>query len=261
MESSLEGKVALVTGGSRGIGRATSLALAAKGATVAVNYVRDETSANQVVQAIEAAGGRAMPVQADVGERTAVETMVASIAQALGPVDILVNNAGIWRLGSLLEHQDDDFDDMWRTNVKGPVYAAAAVAPDMIERKWGRIINVASNAGVGTAMPGTTLYAATKAALLVLTKRMALELGEHRITVNAMLPGYVRSDMTARGRSEEQIAAVTESLNQRSMLGRGVGEPEDIAHVIAFVASEESRFMTGQLLMADGGRIDYLSHV
>lgn len=260
-KSGLIGHVALVTGGSRGIGRAACLELAAKGAAVGVNYLRDESAAAQVVDRIRRAGGRAVPLQADVGDRAAVGAMVARAEHELGPVDILVNNAGIWRLGSVLEYQEADFDDMWRTNVKGAVYGAAAVAPGMIERGWGRIINVASNAGVGTAMPGTTLYAATKAALLVLTKRMALELGEHGITANAVLPGYVRTDMTVRGRSEQQIAQVTESLNRRSMLGQGVGEPEDIAHVIAFVASEESRFMTGQLLMADGGRMDYLSHV
>ena len=257
----LDGHVALVTGGSRGIGRAVCIRLAAAGAAVAVNYLRDEDAAAEVVNRILEDGGRAVAARADVGDRAAVEGTVQRVRETLGTVDIVVNNAGIWRVGTVLEYEEDDLDAMWRTNVKGALHATAVVAPGMIERGWGRIVNVSSNAGVGTGMSGTTLYAATKAALLVLTKRMALELGAYGITVNAVLPGYVRTDMTLADRSEEQIAATTESLNQKSMLGRGVGDPEDIAHLVAFAVSEESRFMTGQLLMADGGRTDYLSHV
>jgi 3-oxoacyl-[acyl-carrier protein] reductase len=150
---------------------------------------------------------------------------------------------------------------MWRTNVKGILHATAAVAPSMIERGWGRVVNVASAAGVGTSLPGTTLYAATKGAVLILTKRLAFELGRQGITVNAVLPGYTRTDMTMAGRSADEARSIVEMLDSRSMIGRGVADPDEIATVIAFLASPESAFMTGQLLLADGGRMDYLAHV
>jgi 3-oxoacyl-[acyl-carrier protein] reductase len=256
----LEGHVALVTGGSRGIGRATCLRLAEAGAAVAVNYQQNEKAAEEVVARIEAQGGRALALQADVSERAAVEAMVGRVREGLGTVDILVNNAGILLRGSLLDHREDDFDIMWRTNVKGVVYCAAAVAPGMIDLGWGRVINLSSNAAVGTALPGTTFYAATKAAVLSLTRRLALELGTHGITVNAVLPGFTMTDMTTAHLSPEGIAGVTDFFNQRSVLGRGVGEPEEIAELVAFLGSERSGFITGQLLLADGGRTDYLSH-
>ena len=257
----LENHVALVTGGSRGIGRATCLRLAKAGASVAVNYRRNEKAADEVVGQIEAEGGRALALQADVSDRAAVEAMIGRVREALGTVDILVNNAGILLRGSLLDHREDDFDAMWRTNVKGVLYCAAAVAPGMIDLGWGRVINLSSNAAVGTALPGTTFYAATKAAVLILTRRLAFELGPHGITVNAVLPGFTKTEMTTGNLSPEGIAGVTDFFNQRSVLGRGVGEPDEIAHVVEFLSSERSGFMTGQLLLADGGRTDYLSHV
>ena len=257
----LENHVALVTGGSRGIGRATCLRLAEAGAAVAVNYHRNEKAAGEVVGQIEAEGGSALDFQADVSDRAAVEAMIGRVREALGTVDILVNNAGILLRGSLLDHREDDFDAMWRTNVKGVLYCAAAVAPGMIDLGWGRVINLSSNAAVGTALPGTTFYAATKAAVLTLTRRLAFELGPHGITVNAVLPGFTRTEMTTGNLSPEGIAGVTDFFNQRSVLGRGVGEPDEIAHVVEFLSSERSGFMTGQLLLADGGRTDYLSHV
>jgi 3-oxoacyl-[acyl-carrier protein] reductase len=253
--------VALVTGGSRGIGRASCLRLAEAGTAVAVNYHRNREAADEVVAEIEARGGRAVAEQADVSDRAAVEAMVERVRTDLGAVDILVNNAGIMLSGTLLDHREDDFDAMWRTNVKGVLYCAAAVAPGMIELGWGRVINVSSNAGIGTALPGTTFYAATKAAVLNLTRRLAFELGAHGITVNAVLPGFIRTDMTTAHLSPDGVAGLTGAMNQRSALGRGVGEPGEIANVIEFLASESSSFMTGQLLLADGGRIDYLSHV
>ena len=257
----LEGHVALVTGGSRGIGRATCIRLAEIGASVAVNYHQNEKAAGEVVRQIEAEGGRALALQADVSDRAGVEAMVGRAREDLGAVDILVNNAGIMRPGRLLDYREDDFDLMWHTNVKGVLYCAAAVAPGMIDLGWGRVINLSSNAGVGTALPGTTFYAATKAAVLSLTRRLAFELGPHGITVNAVLPGFTRTEMTTANLSPEGIAGVTDAFNQRSVLGRGVGEPEEIAHVVEFLASERSGFMTGQLVLADGGRTDYLSHV
>jgi 3-oxoacyl-[acyl-carrier protein] reductase len=259
--SRLEGHVALVTGGSRGIGRATCLRLAEAGAAVAVNYHQNQKAADEVVHLIEAEAGRALAFQADVANKAAVEAMLGRIREGLGTVDILVNNAGILRSGRLLDYREEDFDAMWRTNVKGVLYCAAAVAPGMIDLGWGRVINVSSNAGVGTALPGTTFYAATKAAVLALTRRLSFELGPHGITVNAVVPGFIETEMTTANLTPEGLAGVTGALNQRSVLGRGVGEPEEIAHVVEFLGSERSGFMTGQLLLADGGRTDYLSHV
>ena len=256
----LAGKVALVTGGSRGIGRAACLKLAAAGAAVAVNY-RSRADAAPRSSAPSGAGGRAIAIEADVADREAVARMVQRVAAELGPIDVLVNNAGLLFSGSLLHYDDAELDAMWRTNVKGILHATAAVAPSMIERGWGRVVNVASNAGVGTALPGTTLYAATKGAVLILTKRLAFELGRHGITVNAVLPGYTRTDMTMAGRSAEDARRIVETLDSRSMIGRGVADPDEIATVIGFLASPESAFMTGQLLLADGGRMDYLAHV
>jgi 3-oxoacyl-[acyl-carrier protein] reductase len=228
---------------------------------VAVNYQQQKKAADELIGEIEAEGGRALAVQADVSDRTAVEEMVRRAQERLGTVDILVNNAGIMRSGSLLDYSEDDLEAMWSTNVKGVLYCTAAVVPGMRETGWGRVINVSSNAAVGTALPGTTLYAATKAAVVSLTQRMALELGTHGVTVNAVLPGFTKTDMTTGNLTPEGIAAVSDALNKRSVLGRAVGQPEEIANLIEFLASERSGFVTGQLLLADGGRTDYLSHV
>ena len=158
----LHGHVALVTGGSRGIGRATCRLLASRGAAVAVNYRSQEAAAQSVVDEIREGGGTAMAAGADVGDREAVGRLVQSVSDELGTVDILINNAGILHSGTVLDFSEVELDAMWQTNVKALLYCAAAVAPGMTGNGWGRIVNVASNAGVGTAMPGTTLYAATK---------------------------------------------------------------------------------------------------
>lgn len=259
MQGSLNAKNALVTGASRGIGRAIALQLASRGASVALNYRSRKDDAESTAEAIRATGVEALTVQGDVADEQGVRRMAAEAAEKLGSVDILVNNAGLLYPGRLLDHRELEFDQMWRTNVKGVVYASAAVAPGMIERGWGRIINLSSNAALGTSMPGTTLYAATKAAVLALTKRFALELGEHGITVNAVLPGFTKTDMTLADKDAETQEAVIRRVSELSMLGR-VGEPEDIASVVAFLASDDSSFMTGQYLMADGGRFDYITH-
>ncbi len=257
--SSLSGRVAIVTGGSRGIGRAIVLELAATGASVAVNYRSRPDAAEYTVSQVRDMGGSAIALAADVADKNQVEQMIARCANELGPVDILVNNAGLLFPGRLLDHQESEFDQMWQTNVKGVVYATAAAARGMVERKWGRIVNLSSNAAIGTAMHGTTLYAATKGAVLSLTKRFAFELGEHGITVNAVLPGFTKTDMVLSDKTEEQAQEVIDRVASRSMLGR-VGEPEDIARVVRFLCTSDADFMTGQYLLADGGRMDYLTH-
>ena len=256
----LVGKTAIVTGGSRGIGRAICLELAGRGANVAVNYRRMAHSAKEVAAGVRALGGSALAVEADVADQRAVGEMVAEVAAELGQPDILVNNAGIFYRGELLDHNDDEFDRMWRVNVKGVVYCSAAAAPGMKGRGWGRIVNLASNAAIGTAMPGTTLYAATKGAVLTLTKRFAFELSPSGITVNAVLPGFTMTDMVMAGKTPAEVDAIEREVASRSLVGR-TGDPEDIASVAGFLCSPSSGFMTGQFLLADGGRKDYLTRV
>jgi 3-oxoacyl-[acyl-carrier protein] reductase len=224
-----------------------------------VNYRSRAEAAHDVVDQIRHLGGRAVALQADVANPAAVAEMLATAQAELGPIDILVNNAGLLFHGTLLDYEKDEFDQMWQVNVKGILHATAAVAPAMIERKYGRIINLSSIAAVGTAFTGTTLYAATKAAVLILTKRFAMELGHAGITVNAVLPGFTVTDMVSAGKNAEEIERAKQSSASRSMLGRP-GEPEDIANVITFLASEEAGFVTGQFLAVDGGRMDFLTH-
>ncbi len=257
--SRLQGRVALVTGASRGIGRAVALRLAGEGAAVAVNYHSHPAEAEAVVAEICSGGGKAAALRADIADRAAVKAMVEEAAGRLGPIDILVNNAGLLYTGDLLDYNDAEFDRMWQVNVKGVLHVTAAVAPAMIERRYGRVINVSSIAALGTALKGTTLYAATKAAVLILTKRLALELGPNGITVNAVLPGFTMTEMVSADKTPEQIHQMTARVAEKSMLRR-TGQPDDIARVISFLASDESSFMTGQFLAADGGRMDFLTH-
>ena len=256
----LRGKTALVTGGSRGIGRAICLELASRGADVAVNYHSRAAAAEQTVAAVRSLGVSAVAIQADISRRAEVGTMAKQVTAELGPPDILVNNAGLLYAGELLDYDEDEFDQMWRTNVKGVLYCSEALAPEMIRRGWGRIVNLASNAAIGTAMAGTTLYAVTKGAVLTLTKRMAFELSPKGITVNAVLPGFTKTDMVLSGKSQDEAARLLQNVSERSLVGRA-GEPEDIAHLTGFLCSAASGFITGQFMMADGGRQDYLTKV
>lgn len=256
----LDGKTALVTGGSRGIGRAVCLELAARGARVAVNYRSRAAEAESTAAAVRDLGVSATTIQADVSRRSEVSAMAKQVEAKLGAPDILVNNAGLLHSGELLSYSEDEFDSMWRTNVKGVLYCSEAVAPEMIRRGWGRIVNVASNAAIGTAMAGTTLYAVTKGAVLTLTKRMAFELSPKGITVNAVLPGFTKTDMVMSGKTQDELDRLLENVAERSLVGR-TGEPEDIAHLTGFLCSPASGFITGQFMMADGGRQDYLTRV
>jgi NAD(P)-dependent dehydrogenase (short-subunit alcohol dehydrogenase family) len=252
-------QVALVTGGARGIGAATARLLAKRGAAVCVNYAQNAEAAESLVAEIIAASGRAVAAKADVADAAAVEELVARTEKELGPVTILVNNAGVsWR-GTLDTYDPEQVARMRRVNVEGVTNVTRAVMGGMRERRYGRVVNVSSIAAIGTALPGNAFYAATKAEVAILTTRFAMELGSHNITVNAVAPGFVRTDMTRDGRGAADWQGTKERFAAKAMLGR-IGEPEDIANAIAFLGSPESGWITAQMLTVDGGRMDYIGH-
>lgn len=258
----LENKIALITGASRGLGKAMALRFAEEGAAVAVNYNKHAQEAEETCRTIVAAGGRALRVQADVAERSQVDRMVETVLREFRQIDILVNNAGVSRAAPLLEASTSDLDFMFAVNLKGVVHCVQAVAKNMIERKYGKILNFSSIAAMGTSYIGTSTYATTKAAVTILTKRMALELGAYNINVNALAPGFVPTGLSLGMQAGGQSGLPREFLEdmaRRSMVGR-VGQPEDIAAAALFLVSDEASFITAQILTVDGGRKDFLTY-
>lgn len=243
----LVGKVAIVTGASRGIGRAVVEELAANGATVVVNYNSSEEAALEVVAAIEDAGGTAMAVQADVSDFAAAQTLAKRTLDTFGQIDILVNNAGTTRDTLLLLMKENDWDVVLDTNLKSVFNCCKAVARPMIRRKrGGRIINVSSVVGlVGQA--GQVNYAASKAGIVGFTKSLAKELGSRAITVNAIAPGFFPTALT-EVLPEEMVQKVIELIP----LGR-LGELEEVAHLVTFLASDKATYITGEVIKVDGG--------
>ncbi|GAB6945283.1 glucose 1-dehydrogenase [Vulcanisaeta sp. JCM 14467] len=245
-------KVVLVTGGTRGIGRAIAEAFLKEGARVAVTYVSRDDKARE----LEKMG--ILAIKCDVASRDEVRRAAEIVSSKLGDVDILVNNAGVMYLMPFESYNEELFDRMFAINVKGIIYTTLEFLPQL-KRTRGVIINIASNAGIGTAFEGTTYYAITKASVIILTKRMAFELGKYGIRVNAVAPGWIETDMTTAGRAPEEVEKTKALVRSRTMLST-TGIPEDIANVVLFLASERARYITGQTIVADGGRIDYLTH-
>lgn len=244
----LDGKTALVTGASRGIGRAVALCLAAEGARVAINYAGNVKAAEEVKASVEAAGGTAILCQADIADSAAVEAMIADVVKEFGAIDILVNNAGITRDTLLMRMKDEDFAKVLDTNLKGVFYCTKAVSKLMMKKRSGRIVNMASVVGlVGNA--GQTNYAAAKAGVIGFSKSAAKELASRGITVNVVAPGFIGTDMTA-GLPE----SVKEKMLTDIPLGR-MGEPEDVANAVLFLASDQASYITGQVVNVDGGMV------
>lgn len=244
----LVGKVALVTGGSRGIGRAIALKLAENGADVAINYAGNTAAAEEVKAAIEQMGRKALLIQCNVADTDGVQAMVNQVVKELGRLDILVNNAGITRDGLLMRMKEADWDDVMNTNLKGVYNCSKAVMRTMMKQKSGRIVNMASVVGeMGNA--GQANYAAAKAGVIGFTKSLAKEVASRGITVNAIAPGFIATDMT-RVLSDDQKAEMARTIP----LGRA-GQPEDVANAVLFLASEGAAYITGQVLNVDGGMV------
>jgi 3-oxoacyl-[acyl-carrier protein] reductase len=247
----LEKMIAVVTGGSRGIGRAICVKLASMGAIVGINYVSNPLAADETLKQIEALGGKGFAVRFDVADSEAVQENFKEIIATHGQIDILVNNAGITRDGLMARMKEDDWDSVLDTNLKGAFLCSKAVMRTMMKKRWGRIINVSSVVGfVGNS--GQVNYGAAKAGLTGLTKSMARELAGRNITVNCVAPGYIVTDMTD-GLTED----VQEALKAQIPLGT-LGTPEDVAASVGFLASTDSNYITGQTLHVNGGM--YMGH-
>ena len=238
--------VALVTGGSRGIGRAICLELARQGAAVAVNYAGNEQAAQETVEACRALGVQAEAFQADVSDPAACESLIAQVKERFGRLDILVNNAGVTRDGLLMTAKPEDFDKVLDTNLKGAYFCMKAAAKVMMRQRYGRIVNLSSVVGL-RGNPGQTGYAASKAGVLGLTKAAAKELASRNITVNAVAPGVIETDMTAVLPEKAKTAMLA------TIPMAAPGQPEDVARAAAFFARPESAYITGQVLCVDGG--------
>ncbi|GAA0460998.1 3-oxoacyl-[acyl-carrier-protein] reductase [Alkalibacillus silvisoli] len=244
----LEGKAALVTGASRGIGKAIALELAKQGANVVVNYAGSKNKALAVVDEIKQLGQDAIAIQANVSEADEVKDLIKQTIDQFGSLDILVNNAGITRDNLLMRMKEDEFDEVIDTNLKGVFNCVKGVTRQMMKQRKGKIINVASIVGV-TGNPGQVNYVAAKAGVIGMTKTVAKELAPRHVNVNAVAPGFIATDMT-----DELSDEAKQQMYDLIPLDR-LGEPEDVAKVVRFLASDDANYMTGQTIHVDGGMV------
>ncbi|MEC0108252.1 SDR family oxidoreductase [Paenibacillus taichungensis] len=243
----LTGKVAVVTGSSRGIGRAIAEQLAEMGADVVINYTSSPDKAEQVADIARQKGVRAITVQADLARKEDVERLFSETINQLGKIDILINNAGIMKTTPLADVTEEEFDQQFAINVKGTFFACQQALKHMEDQ--GRIVNFSTSV-TGQMFPGYSVYAGTKGAVEQITRQLAKEFGSRQITINAVAPGPVNTELFSVGKTEQQL----EGMRKMNAFGR-LGEPEDIANVISFLVSEESQWVTGQTLRANGGFI------
>ena len=242
----LQGKTALITGGSRGIGRAIALRMAREGANVAILYAGNEAAAQETVEAARALGANAFCARADVGEYAQVESAIHAAKEALGPIHILVNNAGIARDKLIMRMSSEDFAAVVRVNLMGAFHTIRVLTPDFVRQRAGRIINIASVAGL-MGNPGQANYASAKAGLIGLTKTVAKELASRGVTCNAIAPGYIETDMTA-SLKEELKREYLEKIPAKRF-----GSVDDIAAAVLFLASDLAAYITGEVIRVDGG--------
>jgi 3-oxoacyl-[acyl-carrier protein] reductase len=244
----LEGRAAVVTGGGRGIGRAICLAFAKEGADVIVNYASKDLPAQEVVRMIQEMGRKAMAVKGNVAIKADAERIIQAAVENFGKIDILVNNAGATKPNMLYKMTEEQWNEVVDIHLKGPFLCIQAASKYMMERKYGKIINVTSAAGVG-GTKGQINYSSAKGGIIALTKSAARELGGHGITVNVISPGYVSTDLTEKIRTDPKLKEI---YTGRILLGR-FAEPEEVAPTFVFLASDESNYITGQLFSVDGG--------
>jgi 3-oxoacyl-[acyl-carrier protein] reductase len=244
----LDGRVAVVTGAGRGIGRGIALELARQGAIVVINYNSSADAANEVVTTIEGMGGRALAVKADVSNAEAAAGLIKSATDQFEKIDILVNNAGVTRDNVIMMMQEDDWDTVLDTNLKSCWLCCKAASKAMMRKRYGRIINITSVSGIA-GQGGQTNYSASKAGMIGLTKSLAKEVAVRNITVNAVAPGFIDSDMTAALGAE-----MLQQVDAAIPLGRR-GSAEDVAYAVAFLASDQAAYITGQVLSVDGGLV------
>lgn len=241
-------KIVLVTGASRGIGRAIALELGGRGATVVVNYNSSEKPAQEVLGLIKEAGGDGMVYQADVSDADQVDAMIKTVTKEYGKLDVLVNNAGTTRDNVIMMLKPDDFDTVINTNLRSAWLCCKAASRTMMRKRTGKIINITSVVGIA-GNGGQTNYSASKAGMIGLTKSLAKELATRNVTVNAVAPGFIGTDMTS-----DLADDVKETALSHIPLGR-MGDPEDVAKAVAFLASEDAKYITGQVLVVDGGMV------
>ncbi|BCU70902.1 SDR family oxidoreductase [Stygiolobus caldivivus] len=246
-------KYAIVTGGSRGIGRAIAETLNEEGYKTIILY----NSSQEKAKELEEKG--IITIKCDVSNRDSVKGAKKEVEKITDKIHVLVNNAGLWYLMPFERFDEDKYEKMLKVNLNGLIYVTYEFLPLLKNAGGSSIINIASNAGIGTAAEGTTFYAITKAGVIILTRRLAFELGKYGIRVNAVAPGWIETDMTIGGKSQEEIEKLRENFRNKTVL-HTTGKPEDIAYIVSFLASEKARYITGQVIVADGGRIDNLTH-